>query len=117
MAVLNNWEAEGVVHRDRILELGFLCDGGYITEVADGYFCLNTPFGDVERRFYEERCRALMAELGIKDVELELKALIRKFNRYNEIKEVAEALCSKIADLRGVSIKDIHNELGILFDE
>ena len=47
----------------------------------------------------------------------EVKALIKKFNNYNEIKDIAQALVGKIADLRGVSIKTVHEELGILFDE
>lgn len=117
MALLNDWEGEKIVSKDRILEFEFLRRKEYIEEIEDGYFYLTAPFSTVEKEFYDEKNRQLMKELKIENIDLELKALIKKFNDYNEIKDVAEMLCAKIADLRGVSMKDVHAELGILPDE
>jgi hypothetical protein len=74
---------------------------------------LNTPFAAVESDIYDRMNAVLMKELNIENVGKELKDLIEKYNSYNEIKDLVDELCGKLADLRGVTIKDIHDELNI----
>lgn len=115
--ILNNWEDDKIIHKSKILEIDWLMDKGLITEIEDGYFYLNKPFVETERLLYEDRTKVIMDKFGIKDIDLELKSLIKKFNTYNEIKDIAQTLIGKIADLRGQTVKEIHEDLGILFGE
>lgn len=117
MLPFNSWDVERVIQKENITEFEFLCSREYITEIEDDYFYLNTPLAVVEKEFYEQGNRALMEALGIKDLEQELKMLIKKFNRYNEIKDIAQELIGKVADMRGVSITEVHRELGVLLGE
>lgn len=112
-SLLNNWEAEKVVRKDRILEFEFLIDGGFITEIEDDYFYLNTPLHEVEKKLYDERNRKLADELNLTNVQQEIKWFIQKINRYNEAKDIAQSLMGKIADLKEVPIREIHEDMGM----
>lgn len=112
-SLLNDWEAQKVIEKRKILELEFLIDNKLITEVEDGYFYLNAPLYDVEKKLYDEKNRKLADELNLTDAQKEIKKFIQKINRYNEAKDVAESLMGKIADLKGVPIREIHEDLGI----
>ncbi len=115
--LLNDWENEKVIHKRNILEYDWLIENKFITEIEDEYFYLNKPFTEVEKMLYEEKTNDIMCKYGISDIDSELKSLIKKFNTYNEIKDIAQSLIGKIAELRGQPIKEIHEELDILFEE
>ncbi|KAI5169917.1 hypothetical protein PAEPH01_1096 [Pancytospora epiphaga] len=111
--LLNDWEKTPIINEKKILEMEFLLENEYITHIKDGYYYLNTDFSVVETKFYQKLNTNLMKRLGIGDVEKELKALIGKYNRYNRMKDIAEEFCGSLANFRGVSIKEIHTELGM----
>lgn len=113
MKELNNWNEDKIIHKGDILEWEFLIDNEYVTEIIDGFYYLNRPFYEVEMEFYKRKNALLRQTLGIKNVKSELKLLIKKFNEYNRIKDVAEELCGKIANLKEVPIRDVHKEFGI----
>lgn len=117
MTILNKWETDKIIHKSKILEFDFLFDNDFITEIEDDYFYLNTPIYDVEKKYYDDMNKELMEKLGIDSLESGLKTLIKKVNKYNEIKDIAQVLIGKIADLRGVSLKEIYEELDISDDD
>lgn len=107
---LNNWNKTPVIRKKDILNFQFLDSRGYLDEIEQEYYCLNTDFSTVELEFYRAESAALADRLGIEDVSVEIKRFIQKLSLYNELKDIAEALLGRIADLRGVTIKDVHNE-------
>lgn len=115
--LLNNWEEDKICLKDKILEFEFLTENDYITEIEDGYFYLNTSFPIVEQKFYDEKNKQLADELNLKDVNKEIDNFIKKLNKYNEAKDIADSLMGKIADFKGCSIKDIHLEFGLQASE
>ena len=117
MNQLNDWEREPVVHESKIKNTEFLLQHEYIEEIEGGYFCLTAPFTEVERVFYEEQSSKLAKELGIEDIDKELKQLIHALHEYNEVKDIAQSLMGRIADLRGVSVRAIHEELGVSHED
>lgn len=110
---LNNWDAEKVIKKEGILELEFLADNGFVTEIEDGYFYLNTPLYDVEKKLYDDKNRRLEEELNLTDPQQEIKTFIQKMNRYNQAKDIAQSLMGKIAYLRGVPIRQIHEDMDV----
>ena len=117
MALLNDWTSQKIIHKDKIIEFEFLTDNNFITEIEDGYFYLNAEFHSVERIYIEKLNSKIMNRLNIQDANKEIKTYIKKLNKYNEAKDIAQSLMGKIADLKGVTIKEIHEEMGVDFKQ
>lgn len=117
MAFLNRWDQDRIYKKDQILEFEFLIDNDFITEIEDEYFYLNQPFATVEKVYYDQINEKLANELSLKNVNKEIESFIKKFNKYNEAKDIAESLMGKIADLKNCTIKEIHNEFGLQASE
>lgn len=117
MTFLNKWEQDKIYRKDKILEFEFLSENGFITEIEDDYFYLNQPFPTVEKKFYDQLNEKLANELNLKNVDKEIESFIKKFNKYNEAKDIAECLMGKIADLKNCTIKEIHSEFGLQASE
>lgn len=83
---------------------------GYLEQIEKEYYCLNTDFSTVELEFYRAESAALADCLGIEDVREEIKRFIHKLSLYNELKDIAQTLLGRIADLKGITIKDVHRE-------
>jgi hypothetical protein len=114
---LNDWSKEKIVHRDSIKSFDFLMKNNYIKEIADHYFYLSEDIHRVEESFYKSKTIELAKSLGIDDISLEIKGFIKKLNTYNEIKDIAQCLMGKIADLRGVTIKKLHEDFDVSEEE
>lgn len=117
MTQFNNWEDTKIIRKDKILEFDFLDENSFITEIEAGYYYLSANMPDVEKKFYEEKNAQLADELDLKDTQKEITGFIKRLNMYNAAKDVAQTLMGKIADLRGVTVKDIHEEMGIPLNE
>lgn len=113
MAFLNDWEEDKIYKKVNILEFDFLEENGFVTEIEDEFFYLNQPFSVVEKKFYDFINGKLANELNLTDANKEIDNFIKKLNKYNEAKDIAESLMGKIADLKSCSIKDIHSEFGL----
>ena len=113
---LNNWNLTPVIHKNKIINYEYLIEEGYIIEIQDDYYCLKISFDEIEDQFYTRKVKELKQKLQIKDIENELKTFIKKLNKYNEFKDVAQALIGKIAELRGETIKDVYNSLGLEYE-
>lgn len=111
MKTLNNWEDEKVIKKDDIIEFEFLYENGLIKEIEEEYYCLNGTLYNVEKKFYEENNMMMADKLGLRDVQKEIDCFIKKLNKYNEVKDIAQSLMGKIAEIKGVTIKDIHTEM------
>lgn len=107
---LNNWIKTPIIRKKDILNFQFLDSYGYLEEIEKEYYCLNTDFSAVELEFYKKESAALADRLGIEDVRVEIKRFIQKLSLYNELKDIAQALLGRIADLKGITIKDVHSE-------
>lgn len=111
MPFFNNWDEERIIRKDKIKEFEFLDDNDFIKEIEDEYYFLTTSLIEVERKFYEETNAAIANELDLKDVQKEIESFIKKLNKYNQAKDIAQSLMGKIAELKGVTIKDVHAEM------
>jgi hypothetical protein len=110
---LDDWITMPVIYQSKIKNFEFLIKRDHIKEIENGYYCLNHNFDDIEFEFYNMEANKLMDELEIKDVEKEVKEFIGKLNLYNELKDVGQALIGKIAELRGATIREIHEEMEV----
>lgn len=113
MKILNDWEEEKIIKKDNIVEFDFLYENRLIKEIEDGYYHLNDTLYNVEKKFYDEANRMIADKLGLQDIQKEIDRFIKKLNKYNEAKDIAQSLMGKIAEMRGVTIKDIHSEMGM----
>jgi len=113
MIHFNNWEECKIIRKDQIMEFDFLEEKSYIQEIEDGYFYLTASMADVERRFYTEKNEEIASELNLVNVQKEISSFIKKLNRYNRAKDISQALMGKIAELKGITIRDIHEQMGI----
>lgn len=111
---MNDWQTAPIIHKGKILDFEFLCSSELIAEVADGYYQLSKPPEVVEAAVYGRKVREIMDKYNLVDLDKELKCLMKKFNTYNELKDIAQALIGRIADMRGVSIRKVHEELNIV---
>lgn len=116
MKDLNNWNVEKVIHKDKILEFKFLSDKYLIEELIEGHFYLKRTFYDVELMYYSEMNKKLMQELNLKDPTKEVKQFVNSLKIYNKAKDIAESLIGKIAEFKGLPIKEIHKEMSVDFD-
>lgn len=116
MRHLNKWDVEKIIKKENILEFEFLENNKYLTEIETDYFYLNKDFYTVEKNFYETINKELMKDLNINNLDLEIKNFIKKLNKYNEAKDIAQSLMGKIADLRDTTIKEVHKDLEVDFD-
>lgn len=117
MSIFNNWDEDKIIKKDQIKEFEFLKDNSYINEIEDDYYYLSANINDVERAFYEIENKKIANELDLKDVQKEITSFIKKLNNYNKAKDVAENLMGKIAELRGVTIKSVHEDLDMIFED
>jgi hypothetical protein len=113
MVELNDWRKHEIIHRDNIKSYELLLRQGHIREAADGYYYLLEDPEAVETALWKNANERLADELGITSVEKEIKAFIARLNEYNEVKDIAQALMGKIAELRQTTAKVIHEELGM----
>ncbi|KAG8900270.1 hypothetical protein FRC01_010196 [Tulasnella sp. 417] len=61
----------------------------------------------------QEEIRALENALGKEDPKKIVSQHIRLLHDYNEAKDKAQALIGRIAALKGVSIKQLHEDYGL----
>ncbi|ELA42421.1 uncharacterized protein VICG_00520 [Vittaforma corneae ATCC 50505] len=117
MSFFNNWDEEKIIRMDKIKKFEFLDENNFIKEIENKYYYLTTSIADVERKFYEEENAAIANELDLQDVQKEMVSFIKKLNKYNQAKDIAQSLMGKIAELRGVTIKAIHDEMEISLND
>lgn len=104
---LNNWQKYKIIHKSKITAFDFLLDHGLIKHIdLDYYYAVP----DIENQFYKIKCESINTS---DDVETMVKAFIKKLNTYNELKDCCESLVGKIAELKGVRIKDVREEVEI----
>ncbi|AFM98106.1 recombination repair protein [Encephalitozoon hellem] len=113
MKLLNDWEKEEVIHKDRILNFDFLVEQDFIDEVEDGFYYLSKDLKTVETELWKKANHELADCLDIKNIDKEIKRFILLLNSYNEIKDIGQELIGRIASLRQTTAKDIHEELGM----
>ncbi|EPR79235.1 Swi5 family protein, partial [Spraguea lophii 42_110] len=92
----------------------FLKENDFIEEIEQNHYVLKVSFGEIEDKFYEEENEKLKSKLGIKDIKKEISDIIKQMNVYNEIKDIAQSLMGRIAEIRGVTNKEIHEEMDVL---
>ncbi|KAF7678791.1 DNA repair protein SWI5 like protein [Astathelohania contejeani] len=113
----NDWSNCEIIYKDDIINFEFLQENNLIKEIEDGYYYLRDELKNIEKRYYLMKNKELAAQLNIHDIDVEIKKFIRKLNLYNEIKDIGQMLMGKIADLRGVTTRELHEEFGIIYDE
>lgn len=102
---LNNWEKLKIIHKNKIKKFEFLKKHKLIIHIESDYFY---SVDDIENKYYKLKCD----EIGLdEDVIEKVDEFIKKLNEYNEIKDVAEALIGKIAELKNLTIKEMRKEL------
>ncbi|KCZ75565.1 hypothetical protein H311_03457 [Anncaliia algerae PRA109] len=106
----NDWLNTPIIHKDKIKNFDFLFENNFIELIEEDYYYLTKDFKNIKMEYYTRKVEELINELGITDVTTEIKAFIGKLNKYNELKDIGQALMGKIADLQGITIKDA-NEL------
>ncbi|EJW02440.1 hypothetical protein EDEG_03144 [Edhazardia aedis USNM 41457] len=109
----NDWDKQEIYHKDDIINYQFLLKHAFITEVDTDFYYLTNDMRNIEMVYYKEITKELAEKLNITDVEKEIKKFIAKLNLYNEIKDINDALVGKVAELKGVTIKEFQEELGI----
>jgi hypothetical protein len=109
--LLNNWKLDKVIHKDKILNFDILISKNCLKEVDKDYFYLIFPLEVCESFILEIRNKELASDLGITEVEKEIKNFINQLNKYNELKEIGETLVHKIAERKGKTSKQIFNEM------
>ncbi|KAG0438120.1 DNA repair protein SWI5 like protein [Dictyocoela muelleri] len=112
--IFDDWKKTPIIHKNKIKEFEFLMENNYITELDDNYFYLSETFAKIENHYYKNENEKLIQLLKIKDVDVELKNFIMKMNIYNEVKDISQSMMGKIAELRGVTNKEIHEEMDVL---
>lgn len=117
MKIFNDWELRKILPRTSIKNFEYLKDNELIEEIEDGYYYLKSSIYDIEKKYYDEANNKLLDELNLTDTKKELKEIIKKLHKYNESKDIAESLMGKIADLRGVAIKEIHQDMGVYSED
>ncbi|RVD90946.1 DNA repair Swi5, partial [Tubulinosema ratisbonensis] len=95
-----------IIHKSKILNYDFLLENECLTLIEDDYYCLSKDLEDIKALFYDQEIKKLTKELEIQDVNLEIKNFISKLNKYNELKDIGQAMIGKIADLKGITIKE-----------
>lgn len=113
MKMLNNWEKDKIVHRDKILSFEFLAGNGYISEISDGFYYMSEDPETVETELWRKLNSELANELNIQDIDREIRGFIGLLNSYNEIKDIGQELIGRIAVLGQTTTKDVHEELGM----
>lgn len=111
--LLNDWNITPVIKKKNILNFDFLNQKGYIKEIKDSYYYITKDLKMVEIELCKKKASDLAQEIGIKSVDTEIKSFIKRLNQYNELKDVAQALLGRIADLRGTTIKEVHREFEV----
>ncbi|KAI5147965.1 hypothetical protein ENBRE01_0025 [Enteropsectra breve] len=111
--MLNNWEQRKIIHRNDIFEFKLLHEKGFIKELCDDLFCLTVPQSTVEEVIYGVLISQKAKQMAIDDVDKEIQALIKKINQYNGIKDIADELIGILAENKGITIKQMHTDLGL----
>lgn len=102
---LNNWEKFKIIHKNKIKEFNFLMKNDLIIHIESDYYY---AVEDINNAYFKAKC----AELNLTDgVEKEIQIFIKKLNEYNELKDCADSLIGKIAEFKGVRIKEIRDEV------
>ncbi|KAM0675167.1 swi5-like zinc finger protein [Gurleya vavrai] len=112
----NDWKLQEIIHKDKILNYNFLKENALIELIEDDYYYLKSNQKSLEDLYYEIKTYELAQKLKITDVDVEIKDFIKKLNLYNEIKDIADAMMGKIAELRGTTIQELHDEFDIIKD-
>lgn len=107
---LNNWDKTPVIKRQSILNFEFLSTHGHLQEIEDGYYFLLHDLGTVELDFYMSKSLELAGKLGIKNLDVEIKEIIKKINIYNELRDIGNTFLGKLAEIRNTTIKCVHEE-------
>ncbi|CAD25252.1 hypothetical protein [Encephalitozoon cuniculi GB-M1] len=116
MKLLDDWEREKIIHKDKIRNFDFLVEGDFIKEVADGFYCLCKDIEAAEAELWKKANCEMAEHLGIEDINKEVKRFISLLNTYNEVKDIGQELIGRIANLRQTTAKDVHEELGMEMD-
>lgn len=117
MSCFNDWEAHKIIHKSEIMEFEFLNDNSYIEEIDSGYYYLAVDIGTVEKKFYTKKNEEIADELNLGDVQKEIATFVKKLNRYNYAKDIAQTLMGRMAELKGTTIKNIHEDMGVPLNE
>lgn len=115
--IFNDWDKTPIIHKSKIKNFDFLTENNLIKDLTDNYFCLTEPIEIVEDRYYRLENERLIDLLGIENVDDELKLFIENMNVYNEVKDIAQSMMGKIAELRGITNKEVHEEMDVLSSE
>lgn len=114
--LLNNWKEEEIIKKENIINFDFLMKRSYIKEIEGGYYYLDVDIDTVELELWKFKNEELANILNITDINKEIKQHIKNLNRYNELKDIAQALIGRIAELRQTTVKQVHEELDLPTD-
>lgn len=104
---LNPWNNLKVIHKSKIKQFDYLVSKRLIHHIDSGYYY---AVDNIENLYFKSRCE----EMGIdQKIEKKVDCFIKQLNKYNELKDCAESLIGKIAELKGVSIKEMREEIGV----
>lgn len=112
MVTINDWETNKIIHKDKILYFDVLVSNNCIKQIKNGYFCLVESLEVCESHVLRHINSKLIQELKLEDVDKEIKRFIKQLNEYNELKDIGESLVHKIAERKGVTIKQEFIEMG-----
>lgn len=107
---LNPWSVMKIIHKNKIKEFNFLLKNDLIVHIeSDFYYSVKK----IEEKYYKLKYEEICKELGLNEnIEGEIQRFIRNLNEYNELKDCAEALIGKLAELKNVSIKEMRDQIG-----
>lgn len=111
MKILNDWEANKIIHQDKILHFGILESNSCIKHIIDGYYYLCEPLEICESLVLKDINEEIANTLNISDIELEVKKFIKQLNEYNELKDIGETLVHKLAERKWVTSKQMFCEM------
>lgn len=106
----NDWTQHEIIHKNDILNFDFLQENEFIKEIEEDFYFLTVQQEKLEECFYDFKTKEIQKKLKINNIETEIQVFIAKLNKYNEIKDIADEMLGKLAELKGVSLKEIHEE-------
>ncbi|KRH91789.1 putative DNA repair protein, Swi5 protein [Pseudoloma neurophilia] len=108
---LSDWNSHKILHRSKIVNFDYLLKNELIKPIENSNFFYAVD--DLEEKYYKLKYEQYIKENKNISIESEINTFINKLNKYNELKDCAEALIGKIAEIRGCSIKEIREEMGV----
>ena len=110
--IFNDWFANKIIHKDKILNFDFLNRKGFIKSIQDTeYYFLTESIDTVEYELYKYFNEKISNEMNIEDCNIEIKKFIKNLHVYNELKDIGQALVNKIAERKNTTSKEILKEM------